>query len=64
MATCMTSTGRRQILTNEHVRHLQGLLRSWARFNDAKRDILELALIDCRLQFSAKRSVLGAGSHP
>ena len=31
-------------LTNEHVRHLQGLLRSWARFNDAKRDILELAV--------------------
>ena len=40
--------------TEEHVSHLQGLLRSWSQFNAAKRDILELAVN--RLSSSIQRN--------
>ena len=40
--------------SEEHVRHLQGLLRSWSQFNASKRDILELAVN--RLSSSIQRN--------
>ena len=41
-------------LSKEHVRHLQGLLRSWSQFNVDNRDILELAVN--RLSSSIQRN--------
>ena len=43
-----------QDLTKDHVLHLQELLRSLSRFNDVKRDILELAV--SRLSSSIQRN--------